>query len=606
MLALQAEKTARELADQRDRLEEREAEEKIHEGWIARAEEIENRSAAWKKSRYELEKWDALADQYHALDSKRAAPRTVIEAERASLQTEEKQLSTQEQAAGEAQKTLPALRSRLAELQTKLALLRAKVDDQPRAQAEISAQAEKRAALQAENAHLREMMDELKTRKDALLGAKGAHCPTCGKDLADRERDGMLEDLEREGKAKADQYRANEATIKTLTQSEKTLDEELKQIRSAAQERESLQQEETRLEADLSAKASLAEDWAKTGQPRLAEVRSSLETGKFALPARETLAALDDALESLGYDPETHRAARQAEQDGRKSEEEQRALEKARSTLEPLTREIETLKTRVTALETQLAEERTLADESLRKYEQDSAGILDLDALETELREARESENRLARETGAAQQSVDVLATLKKRQVAIQAQMDEIAEKTSRLKVLDRAFSREGLPAMLIERAIPEIETRANELLDRLSDGGMSIHFDTQKEYKDKKREDKKETLDILINDPAGTREYELYSGGEAFRINFAIRLALSHLLAQRAGARLRTLVIDEGFGSQDAEGRQRLVEAINLVKPDFALILVITHLEELKDSFPNRIEVEKTPKGSRVKVIAE
>ncbi len=46
-----------------------------------------------------------------------------------------------------------------------------------------------------------------------------------------------------------------------------------------------------------------------------------------------------------------------------------------------------------------------------------------------------------------------------------------------------------------------------------------------------------------------------MFSGGEAFRVNFAIRLALSEVLAQRAGARLQTLVIDEGFGSQDALG---------------------------------------------------
>ncbi len=63
-------------------------------------------------------------------------------------------------------------------------------------------------------------------------------------------------------------------------------------------------------------------------------------------------------------------------------------------------------------------------------------------------------------------------------------------------------------------------------------------------------------------------------------------------------------LVIDEGFGSQDAEGRQRLIEVINLVRADFARILVITHLEQLKDAFPARIEVEKTLRGSQVKVI--
>ncbi|MEJ5226226.1 MAG: hypothetical protein WHV44_17320, partial [Anaerolineales bacterium] len=73
---------------------------------------------------------------------------------------------------------------------------------------------------------------------------------------------------------------------------------------------------------------------------------------------------------------------------------------------------------------------------------------------------------------------------------------------------------------------------------------------------------------------------------------------------ARRTGARLQTLFIDEGFGTQDPQGRQRLIEAINLVRPDFAKILIITHLDELKEAFPNRIEVEKTERGSTVRVI--
>ena len=133
----------------------------------------------------------------------------------------------------------------------------------------------------------------------------------------------------------------------------------------------------------------------------------------------------------------------------------------------------------------------------------------------------------------------------------------------------------------------------------------LNLKFETQKKYSDKKRADMMETLDIIISDGSGDREYELFSGGEAFRINFAIRLALSRVLARRSGARLQTLVIDEGFGSQDAEGRQRLIEAINLVRSDFEKILVITHLEELKDAFTARIEVTKEPKGSRIQVVA-
>ena len=56
---------------------------------------------------------------------------------------------------------------------------------------------------------------------------------------------------------------------------------------------------------------------------------------------------------------------------------------------------------------------------------------------------------------------------------------------------------------------------------------------------------------------------HELFSGGEAFRIDFALRIAISKLLARRAGTALQTLIIDEGFGSQDEEGLAHIMEAL-------------------------------------------
>ena len=94
-----------------------------------------------------------------------------------------------------------------------------------------------------------------------------------------------------------------------------------------------------------------------------------------------------------------------------------------------------------------------------------------------------------------------------------------------------------------------------------------------------------------------------MFSGGEAFRINFAVRIALSRLLARRAGAPLPTLIIDEGFGTQDEYGIEKLKEAINSIQDDFDKILVITHLDELKDAFPARIDVVKTAEGSTISV---
>ncbi len=62
-------------------------------------------------------------------------------------------------------------------------------------------------------------------------------------------------------------------------------------------------------------------------------------------------------------------------------------------------------------------------------------------------------------------------------------------------------------------------------------------------------------------------------------------------------------LFIDEGFGSQDAAGRERVMDAIGAISDEFQMIIVITHLEELKDLFPARIEVTKGPNGSTFRV---
>jgi exonuclease SbcC len=169
-------------------------------------------------------------------------------------------------------------------------------------------------------------------------------------------------------------------------------------------------------------------------------------------------------------------------------------------------------------------------------------------------------------------------------------------------KKLTAAFGKNGIQAMIIENAIPELEDEANVILAQLSNEKTTISLESVRELKSG---DARETLDIKIHDDMGIRPYELYSGGETFRIDFAIRIALSKLLAYRAGARLKTLVIDEGFGTQDEEGLEKLVQAINAIQSDFDKILVITHLSFLKDAFPVRIEVWKDPTlGSRFELI--
>ena len=131
----------------------------------------------------------------------------------------------------------------------------------------------------------------------------------------------------------------------------------------------------------------------------------------------------------------------------------------------------------------------------------------------------------------------------------------------------------------------------------------LSISLYSNSKGTSKKKTKLIDTLDIVIADAGGTRPYETYSGGEAFRINFSVRLALAKLLAQRSGTSLQMLIVDEGFGTQDAEGCDRLIGAINAIASDFACILTVTHMPRFKEAFQTRIEVHKGDRGSYLQV---
>ena len=163
------------------------------------------------------------------------------------------------------------------------------------------------------------------------------------------------------------------------------------------------------------------------------------------------------------------------------------------------------------------------------------------------------------------------------------------------------ATGKDGIQALLIEDAIPEIEQEANHLLARLTNNQAQIFIES---LRDLKKGGTKETLDIKISDQNGIRPYELFSGGEAFRIDFALRIALSKLLARRSGTALQTLIIDEGFGSQDEDGLSHIMDALHKIQDIFSKIIIVSHLPAMKDQFPTQFIVEKGVQGSSITIV--
>jgi exonuclease SbcC len=218
-------------------------------------------------------------------------------------------------------------------------------------------------------------------------------------------------------------------------------------------------------------------------------------------------------------------------------------------------------------------------------------------ALEAQLHDARQRHAEVRDDYAQVVHQLDTCAFYERKREESLVRQDRLLREQEIYATLATAFGKKGVQAMIIETAIPEIEDETNRLLARMTDGRMNVKLETQRDARS--GTGVIETLDIKIADELGTRSYEMFSGGESFRVNFAIRIALSRLLAHRAGTRLQTLIVDEGFGSQDQEGRDRIVEAIQAIQHEFEKILVITHLDDLRDRFPVRIDVHKTPEGS-------
>lgn len=603
-LKRQVDASEKRLIDTKELLLARQQERSSYAEMLARAEEIQARYDAWQETRRRLEAFEKIAAQFREQEKQREAPRLEIQTARARLEQELQGLMTRqaeiEASAGE----IADLNQRLRTVQSEVKLAEERLELRSKLDARLQDAFQNQAEARAENLRLKKEMNELKARLDQLEATEGATCPLCGQPLSSEDRKALIEQISAQGMQMGDQYRANDALLKESEELVKDLTQQIAALSEVETELRKHTQTEAQLNSRLEALETARRDWETTHAPRLEEIRAALQSENYALEARAQLAEIDRALNAIGYDAAAHDAARQAEEAGRASEDEMRVLEKGRAVLAPLEREITGLQQQLETFENELFRQKQEYQSAAANLESARSQAPDLNQAENLLIALQEQESYLQREVGAARQRVNVLDELKSRKKALEAQREQYAIQARQYKQLERAFSKDGVPALLIEQALPEIENKANEILARLSSGSMSVRFITQAAYKDKSRDDLRETLDIQISDGAGTRDYEMFSGGEAFRVNFAIRLALSEVLAQRAGARLQTLVIDEGFGSQDAQGRQRLIEAINLVRPDFAKILVITHIDELKDAFPNRIEVEKTALGSLARVV--
>ncbi|MFC1975919.1 AAA family ATPase [Chloroflexota bacterium] len=583
---------AEEMAAARDRIE-------AYRTLLTRQADIEAGLESLNQARELVRDWDRrlqesakLSDRKHELD-------TAFNAARAEIEATLREVSAKIDLLTPKVAVIEQQREQLAEAQTELVAFESLSKERETDQSTLTDLKEEAARLKEQNRQLKIEMDDIKANLTQLEEA-GSNCPVCQRPLDEEHRAEVLAQFQADGKEKGDTFRANQTRLHEISGQQDALQKRVAEAERKLRRLAGAQGKVARLNQAVTEAEAVAGDLAQA-QAQQAELQKRLDNQEFAA---EVVAALDEVkaeLATLGYDEAAHQQARAEVERLRHFEDEARTLAEAEKRIAEEEKRLEREQARHTRLLEQTAADR----QRVAELEKETA---DLPDLIKRLNEASSEVNRLQREdrfardkVAAANQKLKHIAYLAKQRGNQEDKLQQLREIQSVFRDLQYAFGKKGVQAVLIESAIPEIEDEVNRLLGRMTDSRMHVRFETQREAKSS--DSTIETLDIRISDEVGSRDYELYSGGEAFRVNFAIRVALSKVLARRAGAQLQTLVIDEGFGTQDGQGRERLVEAINTIQDDFEKIIVITHIDELKDAFPVRIDVWKTDEGSQVAI---
>ena len=567
---------------------------------IERADEIQGGAKELEAARLELDRLESARREYDRLQTNRSQLQAAIAAAETSLSAEASQL---ERHLAEELEPLAARLPSIGDGLASIAETESALDSERRSledrDVELAGIAAAIAATENELQHCVAEGKQLRARQREMAGATAADalCPLCRTPLSEDACENLAGWYESEIAARLQQHRQLTATLNELSAQQKEVSSDIANRRQALEKQQRRTQlNRGQLEQQRKQSAQAQEQLA-TLQPRLTFLRQSLDSGTFAANEREALEGTERDLASLQYDDDARDRAYQATQTLQHWDMELHELGVARARLPDDEVELANQRDRagrwqeeIAEAEASLVETRAALSELPEIERAAQLAAMELSRLAEERDQLLAQLGRLQGDAERRKALADTISTLQSDHENAQAQHGIYAE-------LFAAFGRSGVPAMLIDAAVPQIEQATNHLLGRMTDNRLAIKMETQRANQGGNIV---ETLDILISDELGPRSYELFSGGEAFRINLALRIALSKVLSSRLGAPLPTLFIDEGFGTQDAAGRERIVDAIASIQDEFDKIIVITHLDDLKDLFPARIEVLKTQDGSQ------
>jgi DNA repair exonuclease SbcCD ATPase subunit len=239
------------------------------------------------------------------------------------------------------------------------------------------------------------------------------------------------------------------------------------------------------------------------------------------------------------------------------------------------------------------------------------------EALDTELRSLEKPISDLEKQIKIAEASRDLsnveIGQFKARLTACREATEkqkkltkDEAELTGSITVLSeyvRAVSRDGLPFLLLEKALPTLQTYTNEFLGSGSDNGQFLRVKIDP-LRDLVTGEQRNEVVIWFDDEKGTHPLTEASGAQRNRLGYSLRCALARIQAEAIGCEVKLAWLDEGWGAFD---ESNIVLAQGMLKrfaDVFERVIFITHMSEVKEIAETIITVRPDPKnGSTLEV---
>ncbi len=613
-----------------------------------------------------LEELSSKKQKFEELNKAVIQARTEIDAEKRNIREQIQQFEIQREKIEDKLSQLPILKKRSLDIQAEIQRCEQNLEEIGRIREQIvSVDFEIENRVQKVK-YLRDTISKKSEQLEFIENQKISRCPLCGSELTDKHKAELVEKLSSEIKISQTEMMKIEEEIRQSRLHRNKLDAELEEI-SKIPDLKDLKHKYEKISIEIASLEKMNEQFDEING-KIEELRGKLRSGNFANKWRSILRKINKNIMSLDFDMEIYSKVkkmvdelsgyekkweianeyiRKAESLGKKLENSKNKLrellkisvasdleerlrlqieklnslnydadefeqihkrldelrdapnqffrlQQAKDNLPEIEYNISKLENRYNDIQKEILRINSEISEIEGQVSRREVLMKKIDELQNEIDKLNSSISDLNEHRAELKSDLKSFNNLNEQYKKLNEQL-RVLQKESRLHgIVEKILGPMGIQNWLLKGYLKNLEENANDTLSLLSENTLRVRLVPEGDEK----------LIIHISDNLGERIYESYSGGEEFRIDFSIRLALSRLLAKRAGFPLQTLIIDEGFGSQDQTGLSNLVDALYQVQSQFARIIVVTHLTSLQNAFPARLEVKKNELESTVRVI--